>query len=138
MKNSSRSSSSLSKNKTTKAKQIHDIEELGNNFSFSQDQITRLRSNLLHWYDKNHRRLPWRVESGEKITDKQRGYRVWISEIMLQQTQVKTVIDYFNQWMKKFPTVEDLAKASGDFMKCGPDLDTTHELEIFINVLRYL
>ncbi len=66
-----------------------------------------LSKNLLTWYDKQGRKnLPWR----EKITP----YRVWISEIMLQQTQVKTVIPYFERFIARFPTVGDLAKASED------------------------
>jgi len=58
---------------------------------------------LLDWYDQNARALPWRsLES---------PYRTWISEIMLQQTQVDTVIPYFERWMRCFPTIESLAKA---------------------------
>ena len=48
---------------------------------------------LLRWYDQNKRNLPWRHDRDP--------YKVWISEIMLQQTQVKTVIPYFNKWMQK-------------------------------------
>jgi A/G-specific adenine glycosylase len=59
---------------------------------------------LLEWYDKNARALPWRFE--------QSAYRTWISEIMLQQTQVYTVIPYFERWMAKFPDVAALAAAS--------------------------
>ena len=59
---------------------------------------------LLEWYDKNARALPWRFE--------QTPYRTWISEIMLQQTQVDTVIPYFERWMAKFPDVAALAAAS--------------------------
>lgn len=58
---------------------------------------------LLAWYDANKRDMPWR-----KNTD---WYRVWVSEIMLQQTRVATVIPYFERWMKAFPTVEALAEA---------------------------
>ena len=58
---------------------------------------------LLEWYDKNARALPWRFE--------QTPYRTWISEIMLQQTQVDTVIPYFERWMAKFPDVTALAAA---------------------------
>ena len=47
--------------------------------------------------------MPWRI--------KKTGYRVWISEIMLQQTQVKTVIPYYKRWMKRFPSLASLAKA---------------------------
>ena len=59
---------------------------------------------LLKWYDKNKRSLPWR--------DHPDAYAVWISEIMLQQTRVETVIPYFERWMRLFPTVHALADAS--------------------------
>lgn len=59
---------------------------------------------LLTWYDKNKRTLPWR--------DHPDAYAVWISEIMLQQTRVEAVIPYFEKWMRLFPTVRSLAKAS--------------------------
>lgn len=59
---------------------------------------------LLGWYSKNKRDLPWR-----KTKD---PYLIWISEIMLQQTTVKTVIPYFNTWAKRFTTIKDLALAS--------------------------
>lgn len=55
------------------------------------------------WYRKNARDLPWR-----KTKD---PYAIWISEIMLQQTQVQTVIPYYERWLAKFPTVHALAKA---------------------------
>jgi len=59
---------------------------------------------LLAWYDQNARHLPWRSD----ITP----YRVWVSEIMLQQTQVETVIPYFERFMRGFPNLESLAMAS--------------------------
>lgn len=58
---------------------------------------------LLHWYDAQARNLPWR--------ENRDPYRVWISEIMLQQTRVEAVIAYFNRFMKSFPNVQVLAKA---------------------------
>jgi len=62
---------------------------------------------VLNWYDQEGRKdLPWQ----HNITP----YRVWVSEIMLQQTQVSTVIPYFNRFMQKFPQVHDLAKAKLD------------------------
>lgn len=61
---------------------------------------------LSEWFSKNARVLPWR-ENPE-------SYFVWLSEVMLQQTQVTAVIPYFHQFTKKFPRVEDLAKASID------------------------
>lgn len=58
---------------------------------------------LLAWFDKNKRDLPWRKSSDP--------YAVWVSEIMLQQTQVATVLPYYARWMQRFPTVEALAAA---------------------------
>ncbi|XP_076857400.1 uncharacterized protein LOC143511708 [Brachyhypopomus gauderio] len=75
-------------------------------------EASRFRSRLLCWYDDNKRDLPWRAKA---ITEKDvnvRTYAVWVSEVMLQQTQVATVTDYYNRWMKRWPTVQDLADAS--------------------------
>lgn len=63
-------------------------------------------SDLLKWYDANARSLPWR---GEKD-----AYRVWLSEIMLQQTQTATVRGYYARFLDRFPTVFDLAAAPQD------------------------
>lgn len=60
-------------------------------------------SGLLSWYAKNRRRLPWR--------DDPAPYRVWIAEIMLQQTRVDTVLPYYERWMARFPNVDALAGA---------------------------
>lgn len=62
-----------------------------------------LRRSLLVWYQHQGRSLPWRGEADP--------YRIWISEIMLQQTQVKTVIPYYQRWLVQFPTVQSLAAA---------------------------
>jgi A/G-specific adenine glycosylase len=62
---------------------------------------------LLNWYDRNRRRMPWRALPSE-IPD---PYRVWLSEIMLQQTTVTTVVPYFERFVARFPTVEALAAA---------------------------
>jgi len=62
---------------------------------------------LLAWYDKHKRFLPWRISPPNP-------YYTWLSEIMLQQTTVVTVIPYFQAFIKKWPTVEDLAGASLD------------------------
>ncbi len=74
---------------------------------FSEPQLKQLRQKLLAWYQKNKRVMPWRA------TDEQtpNPYHVLLSEIMLQQTQVATVIDYFNRFIAAFPTVDDLASA---------------------------
>ncbi|MEC7640525.1 MAG: A/G-specific adenine glycosylase [Nitrospinota bacterium] len=64
----------------------------------------KISASLLRWFRKNQRDLPWR-----KTKD---PYLIWVSEIMLQQTQVKTVIPYFQRWAKSFPSVNALARAS--------------------------
>lgn len=66
----------------------------------------RLRSRLLAWYDANKRELPWRGARDP--------YAVWVSEIMLQQTRVETVIPYYARFMNKFPTTAALAEAPLD------------------------
>ncbi|NXL43774.1 MUTYH glycosylase, partial [Podilymbus podiceps] len=71
-----------------------------------------LRRNLLAWYDKRKRDLPWRRLAAAEPDADRRAYAVWVSEIMLQQTQVATVIDYYNRWMQKWPTLQALAQAS--------------------------
>lgn len=65
--------------------------------------ISDLQRSLLQWYHQQGRTLPWRGESDP--------YKIWVSEIMLQQTQVKTVIPYYHRWLAQFPTLEALAKA---------------------------
>ena len=64
---------------------------------------SKFRRQLLNWFDKNQRDLPWRKRKTR--------YRIWVSEIMLQQTQVVTVVAYFNRFMKRFPNVKKLAEA---------------------------
>ena len=65
---------------------------------------------LLDWYDCHRRRLPWRPPAGERADP----YRVWLSEIMLQQTGVKTVGPYFEKFLARWPDVEALGRASLD------------------------
>ena len=67
-------------------------------------QKKRIQTNLLRWFKKNKRNLPWR-----KTRD---PYAIWISEIMLQQTQVTTVIPYYQKFLKSFPTLRHLAIAN--------------------------
>ncbi len=68
--------------------------------------LTRFRRSLKAWYAQRARDLPWR-----NIGD---AYRVWISEIMLQQTTVATVVPYFERFINRFPTIHDLASAEQD------------------------
>jgi A/G-specific adenine glycosylase len=65
---------------------------------------------LLAWYDRHRRRLPWRPPAGERADP----YRVWLSEIMLQQTGVKTVGPYFEKFVARWPDVAALGSASLD------------------------
>jgi A/G-specific adenine glycosylase len=67
-------------------------------------------ADLLAWYDRHRRVMPWRALKGARTPP----YRVWLSEIMLQQTTVKTVGPYFEKFLTKWPTVEALAAASLD------------------------
>jgi A/G-specific adenine glycosylase len=67
-------------------------------------QKGKIHTQLLRWFKKNGRDLPWR-----KTKD---PYAIWVSEIMLQQTQVDTVIPYYQKFLKSFPTVHHLAKAN--------------------------
>ncbi|WP_419788167.1 A/G-specific adenine glycosylase [Pseudodesulfovibrio sp.] len=66
----------------------------------------RFTQDLLDWYDRNRRDLPWR--------DKPEPYAVWISEVMAQQTQMDRVVTYHDRWMQHLPTLEDLAAATED------------------------
>ena len=67
---------------------------------------TRLSRQLLAWYDQNRRQLPWR--------DDPSPYHVWLSEIMLQQTRVSAVREYYTRFLSALPTIESLAKADED------------------------
>src|SRR6202012_488118 len=61
------------------------------------------RESLLAWYDAHARDLPWRRDKDP--------YRVWVSEIMLQQTRVAAVIEHYHEFLRRFPTIQKLAAA---------------------------
>ena len=73
---------------------------------FFTEEHMSLSNDLLVWYDRNRREFPWR---GTKDP-----YRIWLSEIMLQQTRTETVIRYYHRFLEAFPTVNDLAAAPED------------------------
>jgi len=74
---------------------------------------------ILHWYDNNKRVLPWR----KQVSKKQKQYFTLVSEFMLQQTQVKTVIPYFKNFITKIPDINQLAKVNDKkLMKCWEGL----------------
>lgn len=84
-----------------------------------QGPISELTTKLLAWYDNNARQLPWRDLPGTKPAP----YRVWLSEIMLQQTTVGAVKDYFLKFVKLWPDVHALAAAPiDDVMKAWAGL----------------
>lgn len=68
--------------------------------------IPSFQEDLITWFKDHQRILPWRVDKNP--------YKIWVSEIMLQQTKVDTVIPYFNRFIKQYPTIEALAKAHED------------------------
>lgn len=82
-----------------------DLEKYGVTM-WEEDKILSFRQKLLAWYDENKRDLPWRRSKNP--------YHVWVSEIMLQQTRVDTVIPYYERFLDWFPTVESLANAPED------------------------
>ncbi len=70
---------------------------------WTDKETKEFQDQFIQWYEQEKRNLPWRYNRDP--------YRIWISEIMLQQTRVDTVIDYFYRFMEWFPTIEELAKA---------------------------
>ena len=78
--------------------------------NIAHSKIKSIQKLLIGWYRNNKRSMPWR--------DTRDAYKIWISEIMLQQTQVATVHDYYARFIRQLPTVADLAEASrADVMK---------------------
>ncbi|PZX47283.1 A/G-specific DNA-adenine glycosylase [Roseinatronobacter thiooxidans] len=73
---------------------------------------TRISDALMAWYDRHARVLPWRVPPGSNQTPD--PYRIWLSEVMLQQTTVAAVQAYFHRFTARWPTVQDLAAAQDD------------------------
>jgi len=81
----------------------------GKNGAGAAESRSRLRERLLDWYDAEGRELPWRVKNGRA-----EPYRVWLSEIMLQQTTVATVRGYYARFLDRWPGVVELAAANLD------------------------
>lgn len=86
---------------------------------FDPERARRVAAALLAWYDRHHRDLPWRIPPRDLAAGLRADpYRVWLSEIMLQQTTVEAVKPYFLKFIERWPTVSDLAHAdSDDIMK---------------------
>lgn len=80
------------------------------------DRVAELQQDLLNWFERvrEKRGMPWRKAYDPSLTMEQKGqraYEIWVSEVMLQQTQVTTVIAYWQKWIAKWPTIADLAEA---------------------------
>ncbi|MBC2049222.1 A/G-specific adenine glycosylase [Listeria booriae] len=71
--------------------------------NWNDEKVIAFRKSLIDWYETNKRILPWRENT--------EAYRIWVSEIMLQQTKVDTVMPYFDRFMEWFPTMKDFADA---------------------------
>ncbi|GLJ49369.1 hypothetical protein SUGI_1044420 [Cryptomeria japonica] len=91
---------------------VADIED------FKRKEASSISQRLLEWYYATHRVLPWRSDQkqdDEHDTEEERdrrAYEVWVSEVMLHQTRVTVVVDYYTRWMDSWPTLHHLAKAS--------------------------
>ncbi|MBU5625945.1 A/G-specific adenine glycosylase [Oscillibacter sp. MSJ-2] len=82
----------------------------------NQERLRQLTVPLLGWYERNARELPWRETPAN-------AYHVWISEIMLQQTRVAAVREYYARFLREFPTIEALAQGEEErLMKCWEGL----------------
>lgn len=83
--------------------------------ALSEQEIKRLRRDLLAWFDANQRDLPWRQTRDP--------YAIWISEIMLQQTRVNAVLPYYERFLSRFPNFQELAEApESDLLACWAGL----------------
>jgi len=71
--------------------------------SLGNQDLRQLRRALLSWYEQNGRDLPWRHT--------QDPYCIWVSEVMLQQTRVAVVVERYQRFLQRFPTVRELARA---------------------------
>ena len=95
-----------------------------------------LSQTLLEWYDKHAREMPWRIAPSDRIGGRLPDpYRVWLSEVMLQQTTVAAVRTYFERFTHLWPTVSDLAaapdeQAGGIPLRCKKIRDFGYEVAL--------
>ena len=75
-------------------------------------RIKHFQDKILHWYSQNKRDLPWRRVPFDTRYAQRDPYKILVSEVMLQQTQVQRVIPKYEAWLKRFPDVQSLAEAS--------------------------
>ncbi len=89
-------------------KSINTVSEFFLKKELDPKNLTDLQQSLLDWFAEYQRKLPWRVEY--------EPYEVWISEIMLQQTQVKTMLPYYRRWMEALPGIREVAEADEELL----------------------
>ena len=95
------------------------VRKLKSSFRNTSSQFSNAATELLNWYDQNRRNLPWRSLPGEEPD----LYRVWLSEIMLQQTTVASVVPYFEKFLTRWPSIQKLAAADlNDVLHCWQGL----------------
>jgi A/G-specific adenine glycosylase len=83
--------------------------------SLTPRAMRNFQRRLLDWFDAHRRELPWRANRGTSSGRAYRdAYRIWVAEIMLQQTRIAAVMPYYERFLERFPTVEALARASQD------------------------
>ncbi len=90
--------------RTRKQQTVRGLPSAESGSRFPPRVLSSLRRRLLDWFDRHQRDLPWRQNRDP--------YRIWVSEVMLQQTQVATVIPYFQRFLETFPSIHDLARAA--------------------------
>jgi len=79
------------------------LQQAEHTLGFTADERGKVRAKLLRWYDSKKRMLPWRGESNP--------YRIWVSEVMLQQTRVETILERYPRFLIRFPTLKSLSSA---------------------------
>src|SRR5437867_1855789 len=81
-------------------------------------RLSEFQKKLLRWYERNRRDLPWRLPLDAPAGARLDPYHVLVSEAMLQQTQVATVVPYFVRFIERYPTIEALAAADAQELLC--------------------
>ena len=104
----------LKRSKSDAGVALVDIENCHNGHRFAAEETARVAERLVSWYEKNKRTMPWRAREVETAPAQHKAYCVWVSEVMLQQTQVSVVSAFFERFLQRWPTLSALASASLD------------------------
>ena len=82
------------------------------------DRMKKMTKPIIQWYQENKRELPWRKEKNP--------YHIWISEIMLQQTRIEAVKQYYKRFLEELPTIEHLAQIEEERDRKSTRLNSSH------------